>query len=525
MEIRQGIIDTATALGVSPVDLATVISYETGGTFDPAQPGPTTQFGQHRGLIQFGEPQAVEHGVDWNNAAVSQLGADGAIASYMRNAGVQPGMGLLDLYSAVNAGRVGRYNASDEHNGGAWGTVADKVNFQMSGHKRKAADLLGGKYQVASDTMRALGREPKGNDMTTRAQTPSLLGNLFNSPSAPDEEKRLLGGLLSEDKRDHLITALEGMTLNPNRALMAQATERTKDRRETKRETAARNKTADWLRSRGREDLASAVETGALSGNAAAQAAMRQPERTKYEYNKDLGGYVDPYNPSAGAVDIPGFEVPETANVKGEESLRKEFIGMQPVKEFQKQAQAYGRIVASSRDPSAAGDLALIFNYMKLLDPGSVVREGEFATAQNAAGVPERVRNVYRRVMAGERLSEGQRQDFVGRSAMIYQQAETDHSQLVSQYELTATDYGYDTGRTIPDFRYRPEGAPPTSARPQADPSREYKAPVPRYSQEQLGVAIDKLDDIDREVLRSMVESNSSAAGIISFLKAKGVIE
>lgn len=137
------IISTARALGIDPVDLATAISYETGGTFDPAQAGPTTQWGQHRGLIQFGEPQARQYGVDWNDPAGSQLGPDGAIAKYLRATGVQPGMGLMDIYSAINAGGVGRYGASDANNGGAPGTVADKVNNQMAGHRQNAIAMLG----------------------------------------------------------------------------------------------------------------------------------------------------------------------------------------------------------------------------------------------------------------------------------------------------------------------------------------------------------------------------------------------
>lgn len=140
--IAQGIVDTAAALGIPPEVLATVISYETGGTFDPTKRGPTTQHGQHRGLIQFGEPQARQHGVDWNDPINSQLGPNKAIYKYMIGAGVKPGMGLLDVYSAVNAGRVGRYNASDANNGGAPGTVRDKVEKQMGGHKANARNLL-----------------------------------------------------------------------------------------------------------------------------------------------------------------------------------------------------------------------------------------------------------------------------------------------------------------------------------------------------------------------------------------------
>lgn len=137
---------TANALGMDPLDLATIISYETAGTFDPRQLGPTTQFGQHRGLIQFGEPQAREYGVDWNDPINSQLGPDGAIVRYFRAHGWQPGMGMLDAYSVVNAGGPGRYNASDANNGGAPGTVRDKVTRQMEGHREKAAGLLGRTY-------------------------------------------------------------------------------------------------------------------------------------------------------------------------------------------------------------------------------------------------------------------------------------------------------------------------------------------------------------------------------------------
>lgn len=151
MDLRSGIIETANALGMNPLDLATIISYETAGTFDPSKAGPTTQYGQHRGLIQFGEPQAQQYGVDWGNALASQLGPDGAIARYYKENGWQPGMDMLDAYSIVNAGAPGRYNASDANNGGAPGTVADKVRDQMGGHRQNALALLGAEFERGAE--------------------------------------------------------------------------------------------------------------------------------------------------------------------------------------------------------------------------------------------------------------------------------------------------------------------------------------------------------------------------------------
>jgi hypothetical protein len=145
--LANAIKQTSEQLGISPNDLATVMSYETGGTFDPWKKGPTTQWGTHRGLIQWGEPQARKYGVTEDSTIEQQVAAAG---QYLKDAGVTPGMGLLDIYSAVNAGRVGRYNASDANNGGAPGTVRDKVEKQMESHKAKAASLLGGTFEAPS---------------------------------------------------------------------------------------------------------------------------------------------------------------------------------------------------------------------------------------------------------------------------------------------------------------------------------------------------------------------------------------
>lgn len=143
--LAQRIIETANALGMDPVDLATIISYETGGTFNPTQAGPTTQWGQHRGLLQWGEPQARQYGVDWADPVNSQLGSDSAATRYFVDRGWRPGMSFEDAYSIVNAGAPGRYGASDANNGGAPGTVRDKVNSpQMAAHREKALALLGG---------------------------------------------------------------------------------------------------------------------------------------------------------------------------------------------------------------------------------------------------------------------------------------------------------------------------------------------------------------------------------------------
>jgi hypothetical protein len=133
-----------------------------------------------------------------------------------------------------------------------------------------------------------------------------------------------------------------------------------------------------------------------------------------------------------------------------ESGLRKEFNGLS--KNFVEVRDAYGRIQASAKDPSAAGDLALIFNYMKMLDPGSTVREGEFATAQNAAGIPDQVRNMWNKAMSGERLGDPQRKDFTGRADKLYKSMESSHNDLIKRYDGIGGRLGIDVRNVTSNF-------------------------------------------------------------------------
>jgi len=109
-------------------------------------------------------------------------------------------------------------------------------------------------------------------------------------------------------------------------------------------------------------------------------------------------------------------------------------------KDFKTRVDSLNTVIASAQDPSAAGDLALIFSYMKMLDPTSVVREQEFANAQNAAGIPERVRAQYNNALRGERLTENTRTDFVDRATDIYNSSLDQQMELESRYKDKAVN-------------------------------------------------------------------------------------
>jgi len=121
-----------------------------------------------------------------------------------------------------------------------------------------------------------------------------------------------------------------------------------------------------------------------------------------------------------------------------ERKLAKEYQAN--TKNFTDVQEAYRRIQAA--EDNAAGDLSLIFSYMKMLDPGSVVREGEFANAQNAAGVPQRVVNLYNKLLEGERLGDKQRKQFRGQAEKLFGAAGKRENEVRSGLEKVIKNYG-----------------------------------------------------------------------------------
>lgn len=136
--------------------------------------------------------------------------------------------------------------------------------------------------------------------------------------------------------------------------------------------------------------------------------------------------------------------------------LRKEFTGLGQVKDFGNIVAAYTRIQKSVEEPSAAGDLSLIFNYMKMLDPQSVVREGEFAAAAAAGGYGERIAAMVQKLKDGTLLTASQRADFVDRATRLYKGAEGTFDERRAEYEGFAERAGLPTD-IFPDYRYKGE--------------------------------------------------------------------
>lgn len=159
-------------------------------------------------------------------------------------------------------------------------------------------------------------------------------------------------------------------------------------------------------------------------------------EKAVYGIPADVPAEMKP-DGSINVINLPKND--QSASIANETTIRKEFAAQ--VKPYQDVISAYKRVESAASSPTAAGDLSMIFAYMKMLDPGSVVREGEFANAQNAAGVPDQVVNMYNRIRTGQRLNPSQRADFLAQAGKLKMNAESSYKQYERQYRSIAEQY------------------------------------------------------------------------------------
>lgn len=149
---------------------------------------------------------------------------------------------------------------------------------------------------------------------------------------------------------------------------------------------------------------------------------------------------------------------------KAENTLRDEHTKQST--SFVKIRDAFSKVNEAAKNPNAASDIALIFSYMRILDPESVVREGEFATAEKARGVPDTVINLYNKVLKGERLNNEQRAKFVGEAKKVYDSQRRSQDKLDKTYRGLAERYSLNPDNIVQDFTLEdPAASMPPAAR------------------------------------------------------------
>jgi hypothetical protein len=129
---------------------------------------------------------------------------------------------------------------------------------------------------------------------------------------------------------------------------------------------------------------------------------------------------------------------------------------------FQDIADQFGRINTLAKNKNSASDLGLIVSFTKMLDPGSVAREGEVALTQSAAGALDQAAVWIPRLQGGKTLlPDNTRQMYVNAARDMFGAYEKTYQRLAQSTQQRAKEYGLSPERIMLGYEPPPPAPPP----------------------------------------------------------------
>ena len=120
--------------------------------------------------------------------------------------------------------------------------------------------------------------------------------------------------------------------------------------------------------------------------------------------------------------------------------LRKEFNKLDSVKTYESMRGYYDKMMRANNG-TAAWDMAMVFNFMKMLDPGSVVREWEYANAASTAWLGTRLVWYFKKIDSWQILTKSQRDDFISIAKDYLQWAADIYNNDLRKYQSYVTKW------------------------------------------------------------------------------------
>lgn len=233
---------------------------------------------------------------------------------------------------------------------------------------------------------------------------------------------------LEDQGKSDLEGIAENMILKASMDLYKQKSEQAKLQAEEVRRKAS-NEEDDRSRIKAQEQLDRNYMASSIGGTAAEMAGSGQPPSVEamksaadIEAQQNLSSYRDAQvqdmmqQRAAKMQEQAAMGGLSEAQVKRSQELSDKLMSEPTVRKFfdaQSMLSSLENNVIQSTERGGPMDIALVFQFMKTLDPGSTVREGEYATAANSGSIPQNIINAYNKAVDGEFLSAKQRAEFL----------------------------------------------------------------------------------------------------------------
>lgn len=196
--------------------------------------------------------------------------------------------------------------------------------------------------------------------------------------------------------------------------------------------------------------------------------------------------------------------------LKAETDLRDRFLGLPETKSAMEISHALRNIKGASAN--GAGDIRLLYSYLKILDPGSTVREGEFATAGKSGGLPGQLQGYFNQLTAQGILPDAVRKQVREEGTALASERLKGFSSVRHSFRGLAEQQGLDPNRVDIDL-----GLPSFDEAPVPVPSAHGTKGTARA--DATGGAVAPRDP------RNLVKKESTPEGTTLYYYANGDIE
>lgn len=392
--------EVANRLQMNPQDLLRIISFETGGTFNPAERNRAGSGAT--GLIQFTEQTAK---------------ALGTTTEALAKMTPEQQLDYVEKYLTPYKGKLG--NLKDAYlavlKPAALGQGLDAPLFTREhdplAYRQNAGLDTGGKGQVTvGDALGAVMRTTTGGG--TQAPAPDTRMQVAGpgapapteAPSAADRAAltRLKEAIATKQRQIQQLSGLSSERANKVADNMRADLKILQDQH-------------DRLEDRLTETPRAVAKEEALGKVRAREATARD----QAQYQEKQRQQAMPMLPEDRRKLLTG--------------LRSDIRQEPTFKIYQDVRNGYQNVQIGAKRNSSEGDLALIYGLAKILDPGSVVRESEFATVAAAQGKLQQLLNTPQKFFEGDRLTPANRQQLLSMAQALAQE-----KLLTAQKELRA---------------------------------------------------------------------------------------
>lgn len=192
-------------------------------------------------------------------------------------------------------------------------------------------------------------------------------------------------------------------------------------------------------------------QTQAIPDDQAVASPQKDPEQVKFQEAWRKAATLKEQNAIADSwKTAKGYELfgekkdpskPDAAKLRQEFSAETKNLGFESIQ------QSYEKSKTAQR--TGAGDLTIIYSYIKALDPNSVVREGEINLTKAAESVPGNIIRAYQQAKEGKLMSDELRQEMMNEMALLYNERATKQKELNAFYSGLASDMGVEPNDVV----------------------------------------------------------------------------